>query len=104
VDASGSVFGSPAAGRTAVINTPGGGNSRNVRRPDLLPGVDPFLHDQDRALLNPAAFATPAPGTYGNLERNSLKGPAFAQFDLIFNKRFSLTERTKLEFRTEMFT
>ena len=103
VDGSGNVFGSPAAGRTAVINTPGGGNSRGVRRPDLIPGVDPFLHDQDRAFLNPAAFATPAPGTYGNLERNSLKGPAFGQFDLIFNKRFSLTEATKLEFRTEIF-
>src|SRR5262249_37231132 len=38
VDAAGVLWGGPAAGRTAVINTPGGGNSRNVRRPDLIPG------------------------------------------------------------------
>ena len=33
VDGAGAVFTNPAAGRTAVINTPGGGASRNVRRP-----------------------------------------------------------------------
>ena len=37
VDAAGVFWGGPAAGRTAVINTPGGGNTRNVRRPDLMP-------------------------------------------------------------------
>ncbi len=37
------IFGAPAVGRVAVINTPGGGASRNVRRPDLIPGVDPYL-------------------------------------------------------------
>src|SRR5262249_60287133 len=42
VDAAGIYYNNPAAGRTAVINTPGGGNSRNVRRPDLGPGLDPF--------------------------------------------------------------
>ena len=31
----GNVFSTPAAGRVAVINTPGGGASRNVRRPNL---------------------------------------------------------------------
>jgi len=29
-------FNTPAAGRAAVINTLGGGSSRNVRRPDLI--------------------------------------------------------------------
>jgi hypothetical protein len=57
-----------------VVNTPGGGNTRGVRRPDLIPGVDPFIHDGSLLFLNPAAFSTPAPGTYGNLERNSLHG------------------------------
>jgi hypothetical protein len=90
------------AGFTAVVNTPGGGASRNVRRPDLIPGVNPYLND-DRSLLNPAAFATPAPGTFGNLERNALRGPNFKQFDLIFNKRFPVTETVNVEFRTEIF-
>jgi hypothetical protein len=90
------------AGFTAVINTPGGGASRNVRRPDLISGVSPYLNN-DRSLLNPAAFATPAPGTYGNLPRNALRGPNFKQFDMILNKRFRFTETTNIEFRTEVF-
>jgi hypothetical protein len=102
VDASGNVFTGPAAGRTAVINTPRGGSSRNVRRPDLLAGVNPFL-DQDRTFLNPAAFATPKPGAFGNLTRNELHGPNFRQFDLIFGKKFAITEGVNVEFRSEFF-
>jgi len=90
------------AGFTAVVNTPGGGNSRNVRRPDLIPGVDPFL-DSDRNFLNPAAFTTPEPGTFGDLPRNAFSGPNFEQVDLIFNKRFRITESMNFEFRTEIF-
>ena len=74
-DATGNIFANPATGRTAIINVPGGGASRNVRRPDLIPGVDPFIKDGGLLFLNPAAFATPAPGTVGNLERNSIHGP-----------------------------
>jgi len=37
VDANGLYYNSPAAGRTAIINTIGGGASRNVRHPDLVP-------------------------------------------------------------------
>lgn len=102
VDGAGNVFSTPAAGRSAVINTPGGGASRNVRRPDLLAGVNPYL-DRDRAFLNPAAFAIPAPGAFGNLKRNAIRGPNFQQFDLILAKKFSLTESANLEFRTEIF-
>jgi Carboxypeptidase regulatory-like domain len=100
--ATGIYYGGPAAGRVAVINTPGGGNSRNVRRPDLIAGVNPFL-GSDRQVLNPAAFAIPKPGTYGNLERNLLHGPGFFQQDLILAKKFIITEGTNLEFRSEFF-
>ncbi|MDX6614879.1 MAG: hypothetical protein QOD75_4065 [Blastocatellia bacterium] len=89
-------------GFIAVVNTPGGGASRNVRRPNLLPGVSPYLNN-DRNLINPEAFATPAPGTFGNLSRNALRGPSFRQFDLVLNKRFRLTESMNVEFRTEVF-
>jgi Carboxypeptidase regulatory-like domain len=90
------------AGFMAVVNTPGGGASRNVRRPDFIPGVSPYLTN-DRLILNPAAFTTPAPGTFGNVPRNFLRGPNFQQFDLVFNKRFKFSETTNLEFRTEVF-
>ena len=91
------------AGFIAVQNTPGGNASRNTRRPDLIAGVDPYIFGIDGwRYLNPAAFAMPAPGTYGNLPRNFLKGPVFHQFDLTLQKRFRLTERASFEFRTEI--
>jgi hypothetical protein len=102
-DAAGSIFANPAADRQAIINVPGGGASRNVRRPDLIPGVDPFIKDGGLLYLNPAAFATPQPGTFGNLERNSIHGPGFKQIDMFFAKHFNLTGRNDLEFRMEVF-
>lgn len=89
-------------GFIAVVNTPGGGASRNVRRPNLIPGVNPYLNS-DRSLLNPAAFSVPAPGTFGDLPRNALRGPNFRQVDFILNKRIPITETMRLEFRTEVF-
>ncbi len=102
LDAAGHVFDSPAPGRQAVINTPGGGASRNIRRPDVVQGVDPYIRNGSLVYLNPAAFAIPAPGKLGNLERNALVGPSFRQIDLALAKRFSF-ERWALEFRAEVF-
>ena len=102
-DGSGAIFANPAADRVAIINTPGGGASRNVRRPDLIRGVDPFIKDGGLIFLNPAAFATPAPGTFGDLERNSIHGPGFQQIDFFFAKHFGLGGRSNLEFRGEVF-
>jgi carboxypeptidase family protein len=102
-DATGTIFTNPAADRVAIINTPGGGNSRNVRRPNLVPGVSPFLNQGGVLFLNPAAFSTPAPGTFGDLERNSIHGPDFRQVDFFFAKHFSTGGRTDMEFRGEVF-
>jgi len=98
----GAAFPSLPAGFIAVQNSPGGGSSRQTRRPVFLAGVNPYLGN-DRNFLNPAAFATPAAGTFGNLARNALKGPKFYQLDLIFNKRIRFSERYSMEFRTEIF-
>ncbi len=102
MDADGKYYSSPAAGRTAVINTLGGGASRGVRRPDLISGMNPYL-DDDRAFLNPAAFAIPEPETFGNLKRGFLHGPDFWQMDLIVSKKLRISEGMGLEFRTEVF-
>ncbi|MEO8434289.1 MAG: carboxypeptidase-like regulatory domain-containing protein [Pyrinomonadaceae bacterium] len=90
VDASGNVFISPAAGRRAVINTPGGGATGGARTPDLIAGANPFL-SQGLQLLDPAAFAIPQPGRFGNLRRGELRGRGSFQVDLgltrvLFNK------------------
>ncbi|MES1261661.1 MAG: TonB-dependent receptor [Acidobacteriota bacterium] len=87
---------------TPVVNTLGGGNSRNIRRPNVVAGVNPYLNS-DRSLINPAAFSIPAPGTFGNSSRNSLAGPRLAQFDLTLSKRFAITERLGTEFRAEIY-
>jgi hypothetical protein len=104
VDASGGVYNAAAAGRTAVINTPGGGASRSSRRPDLVAGVDPFQTSGGLVYLNPAAFATPAVGSNGNMERNSLHGPNFFQTDLVVSKRVELGGRgPNFDLRMEVF-
>jgi hypothetical protein len=102
--ATGLVYTGPAAGRAAVINTPGGGSSRNVRRPDLVPGVDPFIQNGGLLFLNSAAFAIPQPGTFGNLKRGMLHGPGFAQLDLVASKHWAIGRgRQDVEFRIEAF-
>jgi len=84
-----------------VTNIPGG-NSRGTQRPDVVPGVDPYLKDGVR-WLNPAAFTTPQPGTFGNLPRNALRGPEFAQLDLMFSKDFQFAQSQSFQVRVEMF-
>jgi hypothetical protein len=85
-----------------VVNTPGGGASRNIRRPNIVSG-QPFYIDNDRNIINPAAFSMPAPGTFGDLPRNALRGPIFRQFDLTLAKNFRITESAGIQFRTEIF-
>ena len=105
----GNVYSSPVLdtnGRVhtqAVVNTLGGGASRNVRRPDVIANVNPLINNGGLAYVNPAAFTVPKPGKFGNSGRNSLAGPNLVQFDLTLSKRFALTERAKLEFRAEAY-
>jgi hypothetical protein len=84
-----------------VVNIPGG-NSRGTQRPDLVPGVNPYLKDGVR-WLNPAAFTTPRPGTFGNLPRNFLRGPEFWQVDLSLGKDLRFGQAHSLQFRVELF-
>jgi hypothetical protein len=84
-----------------VINIPGG-NSRGTQRPDLVPGTNPYLKNGVR-WLNPAAFTTPQPGTFGNLPRNFLRGPNFWQVDLTVSKDFRFAANQGLQIRAEVF-
>ena len=95
-------------------------------RPNLVPGANP-VHEvkiaggqrgvsisttqANRGYLNPAAFCftqsscTPqeAPGTYGNLQRNLISGPAFFQFDSQLSRIWAIHERWSLDTRLEAF-
>jgi hypothetical protein len=103
VDGAGNAFLNPAADRPAVVNTPGGGLSRSARRPDLVPGLNPYIKDGGLLFLNPAAFATPLPGTNGNLERWSIHGPNFYQIDAVVSKRVGPSRGLNGELRLEVF-
>ena len=55
------------------------------------------------AYLNREAFAQPALGTFGNLERNSIAGPAFWSIDLALAKLIALGAVQNVELRLETF-
>lgn len=53
--------------------------------------------------FNPAAFALPANGTYGNASINSLRGPGYWSDDLSLFRNIPIHERYQLQFRLEAF-
>jgi hypothetical protein len=75
------------------------------QRPDLVPGVSltPPGGKTIGEWINPAAFAAPAPDTFGDAPRDVARGPGAWQMDFGIGKHIPLTERVKLEFRTEFF-
>jgi hypothetical protein len=72
------------------------------QRPNLV--GNPYAHTSEgKQYLNPAAFAVPAPGTYGNLGYDALRGPLFNNWDVALQKNIAIHEQIGLEFRAEMF-
>jgi hypothetical protein len=53
--------------------------------------------------FNPAAFASPAPGTFGNAPRDAWYNPGQQQWDIAFFKNFRLGGAQRLQFRAEIF-
>ncbi len=53
--------------------------------------------------LNPAAVATPALGTYGNIGVGSLRAPGFWEWDQAITRQFPVGETVRIEFRAEGF-
>jgi hypothetical protein len=75
------------------------------QRPNVVPGVNPVLPHWNPATgyLNPLAFSQPANGTFGDLGRNSVYGPAYGNWDFSISKSTQLMERLNLQFRAEFF-
>jgi hypothetical protein len=76
-------------------------NGQANQRPNLV-GDDPYLRDGYR-WLNPAAFSAPAPGTFGDLENNSLVGPHRVNVDMGLTRSFSVAGVHQVQFRAEVF-
>ena len=75
-------------------------------RPDLILGEPIWIKDPSVPAgkrLNPAAFSLPPAGRGGNLGRNAIKGLSISQVDFALRRRFTLTERTSVQFRTDFF-
>jgi hypothetical protein len=53
--------------------------------------------------INPAAFAQPGPGQFGTCTPYPYHGPGIQMWDLSLFKQFKITERYRLQFRTEFF-
>lgn len=53
--------------------------------------------------INPAAFANPAAGTFGNMGRNSLRADWGRNLDLSIFRAFPISESKRFEFRAEAF-
>jgi hypothetical protein len=53
--------------------------------------------------LNRAAFAQPAPGTFGTHKRNSITGPGFWKIDLAVSRLVSFASTQNVELRVEVF-
>jgi len=85
------------------VNTSGNADTTN-QRPNLVPGVSIIpAHQTINQFWNPAAFAIPAAGTYGNAGRGILYGPAAWDADVSLIKDTAIKERMRLEFRAEVF-
>ena len=53
--------------------------------------------------FNTADFTLNAPGTFGNIGKNSLRGPRFFNTDLALIKNTAVNERVSVAFRAEFF-
>jgi hypothetical protein len=91
-----SVFGDTANSGTVLGENPIRANATG--KPIFGPGT----HTADQ-WFNPAAFATPAAFTYGNVGRNSLYGPRMQTLDIALARAFRLTEKASFQFRAEAF-
>jgi hypothetical protein len=74
-------------------------------RPNYVPGVSltPPGGSTPDEWVNPAAFSTPAPGTFGNLGRNAFRAPGISDVDFALAKNVSITERMQMRFRADVF-
>jgi hypothetical protein len=74
------------------------------QRPDLVSGcsLNPVLGGADR-YFDVNCFALPALGTFGNVPRNTIIGPGFAEWDMAFFKNVPMPGGRRIQLRAEGF-
>ena len=93
---------------TITTGTDVSGTGVRSDRPNLVGDpysgiVQPTTTPLSVVWFNPAAFAVPAAGTFGNLARNALYGPGFKSVDLSIFKTTKLNGGASLQLRCEIF-
>ena len=96
----GKVSGTPftVASSATALNSPGNAQTANqiLSRVEILGGLTPYFDTK--------AFAAPVgAGVFGNTGRDILRGPGYFNLDASVFRNFRITERFKLQFRTEAF-
>ena len=92
--------GQPFSVTTGVDNALSGTGGQRAS----VTGVDPYLQNKSiDGWLNPLAFTSPAPGTYGNQGVNTLRAPGVVQVDLGISRTFDFAENKTLQLRAESF-
>jgi hypothetical protein len=99
-----SFFGGTPLNIISGVNT-AGLQASLTQRPNLVAGVPIHLDTpgDKTAIINPAAFAFPAQGQFGNLGRGVIRGPGINNIDFSVNKNWRVRERYGVQFRAEMF-
>jgi hypothetical protein len=79
-------------------------DSFGTNRADIVgdPYPDGFTKSID-AWFNTAAFRQPAPGSFGSVGRNTLRGPGINNLDLALFKNFDVARGSRVQFRFESF-
>ncbi|HZT39271.1 MAG TPA: TonB-dependent receptor [Bryobacteraceae bacterium] len=84
----------------AALNMPG-----NLQTPDQVKATVATLKKagDDGTWFDTTAFARPTGVRFGNVGRNTMRGPGVVNTDLSLFRTFQLTERFNLQFRAESF-
>ncbi len=96
--ASGTPFTAHVLGNFAEV----GRGTNGTLRADAT-GLPVSIDNPTAALFfNPAAFAVPQPGQFGNAARNTIPGPRTVSFNMSMNKEIPLGDTRRLELRAQV--